>query len=178
MTRSVTADQFNPVSGAMQNFSKEFDQRLIGGGVHGRGRDFDAQFSAERIADLIFGRAGLELNRQKNVAALNAQVTWDVHCCDGELKLIRAVCQDVYISIFNMRMTAFTFDTSTLVASLIWGSVGSGFFIYGKKQQEWVPCFGGAALVGVSYFAADSALWMSLISIGIIAAIFLLRKRF
>ena len=77
-----------------------------------------------------------------------------------------------------MRMIAFTFDTSTLVASLIWGSVGTGFFVYGKKQQEWVPCLGGVAMVGTSYFAADSALWMSLISVGIIVAMFLLRKRF
>ena len=75
-------------------------------------------------------------------------------------------------------MIAFTFDTSTLVASLIWGSVGTGFFVYGKKQQEWVPCLGGVVLVAVSYFAADSALWMSLISIGIIAAMFMLRKKF
>ena len=30
-----------------------------------------------------------------------------------------------------------------LVASLIWGSVGVGFFIYGKKQQSLVPLFGG-----------------------------------
>jgi hypothetical protein len=70
------------------------------------------------------------------------------------------------------------FDTSTLVASLIWGSIGTGFFVYGKKQQQWVPCLGGVALVAVSYFVADSALWMSLIGVGIIAAIFGLRGRF
>jgi hypothetical protein len=70
------------------------------------------------------------------------------------------------------------FNANTLVASLIWGAVGMGFFIYGRKQQEWVPLLGGIAIIFVSYFVMDSALWMSLISAGIIGAIFGLRGRF
>lgn len=70
------------------------------------------------------------------------------------------------------------FDAGGLFASLIWGAVGSVFFIYGKKRQEWVPLMGGLAIVAVSYFAADSALWMSLISAGIIVAVFLFKDRF
>jgi hypothetical protein len=70
------------------------------------------------------------------------------------------------------------FDSSTLIASLIWGAVGMGFFIYGRKQQEWIPCLGGIAIIAVSYFVMDSALWMSLISIGIIVAIYKFRGRF
>lgn len=77
-----------------------------------------------------------------------------------------------------MKFDSSMFNSSSLIASLIWGSLGTGFFIYGKKQQEWVSCFGGLALVMVSYFAADSALWMSIISVGIIAAMLGLRNRF
>ena len=63
-----------------------------------------------------------------------------------------------------------------LVASLIWGSVGVGFFIYGKKQQSLVPLFGGLLLIGVSYFI-ESALYMSLAAIAILAGIWWLKKR-
>ena len=66
---------------------------------------------------------------------------------------------------------------NTLIASLIWGSIGSGFAIYGWKQKESVFLFGGIALVAISYFIG-SALYMSLVSIAIIAAIFWLRRRF
>ncbi len=69
-------------------------------------------------------------------------------------------------------------DASTLIASLIWGAVGMVYFIYGKKRQEWVPLLGGLAIVVVSYFAAESAVLMSVISIGLMAAIYFLRGRF
>jgi len=64
----------------------------------------------------------------------------------------------------------------SLVASLIWGSVGVGFFIYGKKQQSLVPLFGGLLLIGVSYFI-ESALYMSLAAIAILAGIWWLKKQ-
>jgi hypothetical protein len=57
-----------------------------------------------------------------------------------------------------------------LFASLIWGSVGLGYFIYGKKQTALVPMFGGVLIMAASYFAG-TALMMSLISVGLIAAI-------
>ncbi len=64
----------------------------------------------------------------------------------------------------------------SLIASLIWGSVGMGLFIYGKKQQSMVPLFGGLLLIGVSYFI-DSALYMSLAALGLIAAVFWLKRQ-
>lgn len=64
----------------------------------------------------------------------------------------------------------------SLVASLIWGSVGVGFFIYGKKQQSLAPLFGGLLLIGVSYFI-ESALYMSLAAIAILAGIWWLKKQ-
>ena len=68
------------------------------------------------------------------------------------------------------------FDANFLFASLIWGSVGVGYFIYGKKQQEPVPLVGGLVMIGISYFVA-SALLMSLISLAIMAAVFFLMRR-
>lgn len=68
------------------------------------------------------------------------------------------------------------FNANYLFASLIWGSVGVGYFIYGKKQSSWVPMTGGAAMIVMSYFV-DSALLMSLLCIGVMAAVYFLVKR-
>jgi hypothetical protein len=68
------------------------------------------------------------------------------------------------------------FDTKFLFASLLWGSIGVGYFIYGKKQRELMPMLGGVAMVAVSYFVG-SALLMSLISIALMVAVYLLMKR-
>jgi hypothetical protein len=64
---------------------------------------------------------------------------------------------------------------SYLFASLIWGSVGLGYFIYGKKQRSWVPMLGGALVMAASYFAG-SALLLSIISVGLIVAIHVLLR--
>lgn len=69
------------------------------------------------------------------------------------------------------------FNTATLFASLFWGSIGIGFAIFGRKQGAPVFWIGGLALILISYFVW-SALWMSLVAIGIIAAMFWLRRRF
>ena len=71
----------------------------------------------------------------------------------------------------NMLVTA-----HSLVASLIWGAVGMGFFVYGKKQQSMVPMFGGLLVIGVSYFI-ESALYMSLAALALLAAIYWLKKQ-
>ena len=68
------------------------------------------------------------------------------------------------------------FNTATLLSSLFWGSIGAGYFIYGKKQRSFVPMIGGVLLIAASYFAG-SVLGMSLICGSIIAAIHLLLKR-
>lgn len=57
------------------------------------------------------------------------------------------------------------FDASFLFASLIWGSIGLGYFIYGKKQASLIPMMGGILMILFSYFAS-SALIMSLQSFG------------
>jgi hypothetical protein len=68
------------------------------------------------------------------------------------------------------------FDPGTLFASLIWGSVGVGYFIYGKKQGSWPPMIGGVVLIAISYFIASPWI-MSLLSCVIIAGIHMLLKK-
>lgn len=46
-------------------------------------------------------------------------------------------------------------DTSTLLWGVIFGSVGLGFFIYGRKQQAVVPLVVGIALFVVPYFVSN-----------------------
>ena len=67
------------------------------------------------------------------------------------------------------------FNANTLFASLVWGSVGLGFFIYGKKQADMVSLFGGLLMIGLSYFVG-SAMTMSLASLGLLAGIYWLKK--
>jgi hypothetical protein len=67
------------------------------------------------------------------------------------------------------------FNASFLFASLIWGTIGFGYFIYGKKQGLWVPMVGGLLMIAVSY-VGGTALIMSLVSVGIIVAVYVLLK--
>jgi len=68
------------------------------------------------------------------------------------------------------------FNTSFLFASLLWGSIGLGYFIYGKKQGSWIPMVGGVCIIAASYIVS-SALLMSLLCIGLMAAVYALLKR-
>ena len=68
------------------------------------------------------------------------------------------------------------FNANFLFASLIWGSVGFGYFLYGKKQQEMVPLIAGLAMIALSY-VAGSAMWMSLACLGLITGVYLLMRR-
>ncbi len=63
----------------------------------------------------------------------------------------------------------------TLVASLIWGSIGTGFFIYGWKQQSVSPLVGGLLLIVASYFISDP-LCMSLVGVAALTGIIWLKR--
>jgi len=67
-------------------------------------------------------------------------------------------------------------NANYLVASLFWGSLGLGLFIYGKKQQSMAPLFGGLLIIGISYFI-DSAFYMSLAAIALLAGVYWLKKQ-
>lgn len=45
--------------------------------------------------------------------------------------------------------------TSLLIWGLLFGSVGSGFLVYGKRQKAVVPLICGLALVVVPYFISN-----------------------
>ncbi len=68
------------------------------------------------------------------------------------------------------------FNTNLLFASLIWGSVGLGYFIYGKRQGSWAPMVGGVVMMALSYFAGSVWL-MSLACLGVILVVYVLLKR-
>jgi len=74
------------------------------------------------------------------------------------------------------QLAALKFDSSFLFASLLWSSIGVGYWIYGKKQRVMMPMLGGAAMVGVSCLVS-SWLLMSLISLALMAGVYLLGKR-
>ena len=67
-------------------------------------------------------------------------------------------------------------DSNFLFASLIWGTIGTGYVIYGKKQGAMMPLIGGIAMIAVSYLVS-SWLLMSLISIALIIVVYQLMKR-
>jgi hypothetical protein len=49
-------------------------------------------------------------------------------------------------------------DTSTLLWSLLFSSIGLGFFVYGKKQKAVIPLFCGLGLMIYPYFVTNTLL--------------------
>lgn len=49
-------------------------------------------------------------------------------------------------------------STSSLLLGVLFGSVGLGFFIYGRKQRTVVPLLCGLALMVVPYFIPNALL--------------------
>ena len=47
---------------------------------------------------------------------------------------------------------------SSLLLGLLFGSIGLGFFIYGRKQRAVVPLLCGLGLMVVPYFIANALL--------------------
>jgi len=46
-------------------------------------------------------------------------------------------------------------DTNLLISAMIFGSIGLGFYIYGKKQKAKVPLYTGIALFIFPYFVSN-----------------------
>lgn len=46
-------------------------------------------------------------------------------------------------------------DTAQLMWSMLFGAVGMGMFIYGKKQRAAIPLFAGMALLIFPYFVSN-----------------------
>ena len=58
-------------------------------------------------------------------------------------------------------------DEHFLWASLVWGAVASGYFIYGWRQKAAIPLAAGAAMTAMS-FVGPNALVMSFVCLVII----------
>ena len=66
-------------------------------------------------------------------------------------------------------------STAVLLWGLLFGSIGFGFFIYGKKQKAVVPLIAGVVLCVIPYFIANVYL---LVTVGVVlmAIPFFVRK--
>ena len=60
-------------------------------------------------------------------------------------------------------------NTAALLLSVVFSSIGFGYFIYGKKQQQALPLICGLALMIYPYFI-DSAAVMTAIGLVLICA--------
>lgn len=58
--------------------------------------------------------------------------------------------------------------TSTIIWGVIFGSIGFGFFVYGKKQKAFIPLFCGVGLMVIPYLIAKVYI---LILCGIVLAV-------
>jgi hypothetical protein len=56
-------------------------------------------------------------------------------------------------------------STAVLLWGLLFGSIGFGFFLYGKKQKKVVPLITGIVLCVVPYFVANV---YALVMVGVI----------
>ncbi|MFC5526146.1 hypothetical protein ACFPPA_10365 [Rhodanobacter ginsengisoli] len=59
-------------------------------------------------------------------------------------------------------------SASTLLWGVLFGSIGLGFFLYGKKQQAIVPLVCGVALMVFPYFVSGTA-WLVVIGMTLMA---------
>lgn len=53
-------------------------------------------------------------------------------------------------------------DTSSLLWGLLFGSIGVGFLIYGRKQRAVVPLICGLGLVIFPYFVSNTILLVAI----------------
>jgi hypothetical protein len=67
-------------------------------------------------------------------------------------------------------------DEHYIWASFLWGTIASGYIIYGWRQRATIPFLGGAAMTAAT-FSIISALWLSLASIAIMFAVYWLLKQ-
>ncbi len=65
-------------------------------------------------------------------------------------------------------------DTASLLWGLLFGSVGLGYFIYGKNQKSLVPALCGMALMVFPYFVSSVAL-LVVLGAGLMALPFFFR---
>jgi hypothetical protein len=60
---------------------------------------------------------------------------------------------------------------TTLAIGILTGAVGTGYFMYGKRQTKFAPLLAGMALCVYPYFV-DSTLWLIVVGAVLMAAPF------
>lgn len=68
----------------------------------------------------------------------------------------------------------FALNASILWWGMLFGSIGFGFFLYGKKQQAMVPLVCGLALMVFPYFVTGTA-WLVIVGGTLIAVPYFVR---
>ena len=56
-------------------------------------------------------------------------------------------------------------SASSLIWGMLFGAIGTGFFIYGKRQKAAVPLFAGVALFVVPYIVSNVYI---LVAVGVV----------
>lgn len=65
-------------------------------------------------------------------------------------------------------------DTASLLWGVLFSSIGLGYFIYGRKQQQLVPLLCGIGLMGFTFFVSNDWLLLS-IGVGLMAVPYFVR---
>ena len=84
-------------------------------------------------------------------------------CCARQGMLVIKKIYSVNIQIFFCLLTSLCvtqykilqMNTSTLIWGVIFGSIGLGFFVYGKKQKSVIPLLSGIGLMIFPYFISN-----------------------
>ena len=65
--------------------------------------------------------------------------------------------------------------TASIVWDVLFGVIGTGYFMYGKKQQSALPLFCGFALMVFPYFVSGTVL-VVIVGVVLMAVPFLFRE--
>jgi predicted membrane protein len=75
---------------------------------------------------------------------------------------------------FTVRRCRIPVDTSSLLWGLLFGSIGLGFFVYGRRQRAIVPLVCGVTLVIFPYFVSNTML-LVVLGVALIAVPYFVR---
>jgi hypothetical protein len=63
---------------------------------------------------------------------------------------------------------------ASLFLGILFGSIGVGYFIYGKREQMFVPLLAGILLIALPWFVASMA-WLVLAGLAVMAVPYFVR---
>jgi hypothetical protein len=75
---------------------------------------------------------------------------------------------------FTVRRFTTALDTSSLLWGLLFGSIGLGFFVYGRRQRTVVPLVCGIALMIFPYVVSNTIL-LVIVGVALIAIPYFVR---